>query len=67
MKVQDLADPQANILGGSETMIWGVMFGALIIVALVLAYMNKDSLGKEWYRLNLLSNSFIKHKIYLAF
>ncbi len=47
MKVQDLADPQANILGGSETMIWGVMFGALIIVALVLAYMNKDSLGKE--------------------
>ena len=47
MKVQDLADPQVNALGGSETMIWAVMFGALIIVALVLAYMNRDSLGKD--------------------
>ena len=47
MKVQDLADPQANILGGSETMIWAVMFSALLIVALVLVYINRDSLGKD--------------------
>lgn len=37
-------DPKAAIsqTGGMDLRVWGVMFGVLIVVALVLAYMSKD-------------------------
>lgn len=37
-------DPQAAIsqTGGMDLSVWGIMFGVLIVVALVLAYMSKD-------------------------
>ena len=28
--------------GGMDLTIWGIMFGVLIVIALVLAYMSKD-------------------------
>jgi len=37
-------DPQAAVTqtGGMDLTVWAVMFGILIVVALVLAYMSKD-------------------------
>ena len=37
-------DPQAAVTqtGGADFSIWLIMFGALIVIALVLAYMSKD-------------------------
>jgi len=37
-------DPKAAIsqTGGIDLSVWGVMFGGLVLVALVLAYMSKD-------------------------
>jgi len=32
----------ASKTGGMDLTVWGVMFGVLILVALVLAYMSKD-------------------------
>ena len=37
-------DPKASVTqtGGMDLGIWAVMFGVLVVVALVLAYMSKD-------------------------
>jgi len=37
-------DPQAALskTGGMDLTVWGIMFGVLIVIALVLAYMSKD-------------------------
>lgn len=37
-------DPKAAVsqTGGMDLGVWGVMFGVLVVVALVLAYMSKD-------------------------
>jgi len=37
-------DPQAAVTqtGGADFSIWLIMFGTLIVIALVLAYMSKD-------------------------
>jgi len=37
-------DPKAAVTqtGGMDLIVWGIMFGVLIVVALVLAYMSKD-------------------------
>ncbi len=37
-------DPQAAVTktGGADFTVWLVMFGILVVVALVLAYMSKD-------------------------
>lgn len=37
-------DPQAaaSQTGGMDLTVWAIMFGVLIVVALVLAYMSKD-------------------------
>ena len=37
-------DPKAALsqTGGMDLSVWGIMFGGLVIVALVLAYMSKD-------------------------
>nr|WP_275855496.1 hypothetical protein [Sulfurimonas sp. MAG313] len=37
-------DPKAAMTqtGGMDLTVWGIMFGVLIVIALVLAYMSKD-------------------------
>jgi len=37
-------DPKAAVsqTGGMDLTVWAIMFGGLIVVALVLAYMSKD-------------------------
>jgi len=46
MKIEDLNDPTKRMVGGQDMTIWLVMFGVLLVIAIVLAFLNRDSLGK---------------------
>jgi len=46
MKIEDLNDPTKSMVGGADMTIWMVMFGALLVIAVVLTFLNRDSLGK---------------------
>ncbi len=42
MKIEDLNDPNQSMVGGADGTIWMVMFGALLVIALVLAFLNRN-------------------------
>ena len=46
MQIEDLNDPTKSMVGGQDMTMWLVMFGALVVIAVVLVFMNRDSLGK---------------------
>ena len=46
MKIEDLNDPTKSMVGGQDMTMWLVMFGVLIVIAVVLAFLNRDSMGK---------------------
>ena len=42
MKIEDLNDPNANMLGGQDFNIWLIFFGVLVVIAVVLAFLNRN-------------------------
>ena len=43
MKIEDLNDPTKSMVGDADMTIWMVMFGALVIIAVVLAFLNRNA------------------------
>jgi len=42
MTIEEMNDPTKSMVGGADMTIWMVMFGVLLVIALVLAFLNRN-------------------------
>jgi len=43
MTIEEMNDPTKSMVGGADMTIWMVMFGTLLVIALVLAFLNRNA------------------------